>query len=200
MADTKISALPAVAAGATTQEIPVNDGGTSRKLTLAQVFSLLATVALTRLDVDNLRLDGNTLSSTSGNVVVSSAGTVSFSNTALEGIAGLKSNIATFWLRDNIDVRLGSGIVLVWCSGTAESGADFGVSRQAAGVGKITDGSSGLGRLWANLRLTKTSSTSAASLTEYPNDGDFGVHHNTALGTRHVAFNDGGTLFTVALT
>ena len=37
MADTKVSALPAVTVPATTDEFPVNQGGTSKKVTLAQI-------------------------------------------------------------------------------------------------------------------------------------------------------------------
>jgi len=40
MADTKISALPAVATPAPTDEIPVNQGGTTRKMTRAQMHAL----------------------------------------------------------------------------------------------------------------------------------------------------------------
>lgn len=42
MADTKISALPAVTAPALTDEFAVNQSGTSKKMTLAQVASVVA--------------------------------------------------------------------------------------------------------------------------------------------------------------
>src|SRR6266852_9533064 len=41
MADTKVSGLPAVAAALTTHEIPVNESGTSKKVTVAQIMALL---------------------------------------------------------------------------------------------------------------------------------------------------------------
>lgn len=41
MADTKISALTAVANAATTNELAVNESGTSKKVTLAQIAALL---------------------------------------------------------------------------------------------------------------------------------------------------------------
>lgn len=41
MADTKISALAAVSAAATTNELAVNEAGTSKKVTLAQIETLL---------------------------------------------------------------------------------------------------------------------------------------------------------------
>jgi hypothetical protein len=44
MADTKISALSAVSASATAQEIPVNDAGTTKKLTVAQLLAQTPTV------------------------------------------------------------------------------------------------------------------------------------------------------------
>lgn len=49
MADTKISALTAVTAGLTTHEIPVNEAGTNKKLTLAQVQTLLQTLGMPRV-------------------------------------------------------------------------------------------------------------------------------------------------------
>ena len=39
MADTKVSALTAASAAADTDEIPVNQGGTSKKVTRAQLFT-----------------------------------------------------------------------------------------------------------------------------------------------------------------
>lgn len=71
MADAKTSALPAVAAAAAAQELPCNDAGTSKKVTLAQVRTLIETL-LSQLTVDNLRLDGNVLSSvdTDGHIVL----------------------------------------------------------------------------------------------------------------------------------
>lgn len=47
MADSKISGLPAVAAFATTQEFPVNDSGTSRKISGAQLIAALPQGTLT---------------------------------------------------------------------------------------------------------------------------------------------------------
>lgn len=45
-----------------------------------------------------------------------------------------------------------------------------------------------------------TSSAGAASLTEYPNNGDWGFHTDTGGGTYKLAKNKGGTIFTVTLT
>lgn len=49
MADTKVSALPAVTASALTDEFPVNQGGTSKKATLAQLRTLMETVGKPRI-------------------------------------------------------------------------------------------------------------------------------------------------------
>lgn len=49
MADTKVSALSAVAAAAGAQEIPVNDSGTSKKLTVTQLLTYLQTKGMNRV-------------------------------------------------------------------------------------------------------------------------------------------------------
>lgn len=43
-------------------------------------------------------------------------------------------------------------------------------------------------------------STGAPTTTELPADGDCGIHKNTSSGTVFLAFNDGGTIRSVALT
>lgn len=53
MADTKTSALPLATAANTGMEVPVNDGGTSRKMTLAQAQDLLGLVK-GRVDTDHV--------------------------------------------------------------------------------------------------------------------------------------------------
>lgn len=50
MADTKVSALTAAAVAALANELPVNEAGTSKKVTLAQVHTLLQTLGGTRVD------------------------------------------------------------------------------------------------------------------------------------------------------
>jgi hypothetical protein len=49
MADTKISALTAASVALGTQEIPVNEGGTSKKLTVAQIAALIGAPAATSM-------------------------------------------------------------------------------------------------------------------------------------------------------
>lgn len=50
------------------------------------------------------------------------------------------------------------------------------------------------------LNLTQTSSAAAPTTTEYPSDGDVGVHHNTSSGNRYFCWNDGGTIYKVQMT
>jgi hypothetical protein len=50
------------------------------------------------------------------------------------------------------------------------------------------------------LSLTQTSTAADPTTTEYPNDGDVGVHHNTTSGNRFYVWNDGGTIFKVQMT
>lgn len=49
MADTKISALTAAAAAALANELPINEAGVSKKITLTQVKALLLTLSATNL-------------------------------------------------------------------------------------------------------------------------------------------------------
>jgi hypothetical protein len=49
MADTKVSALTAVATALVAQEIPVNDAGTSKKMTITQLVTLLQTLGMPRV-------------------------------------------------------------------------------------------------------------------------------------------------------
>ena len=60
MADTKVSALPAVAAALGADEIPVNEAGTSKKLTVTQIAAYLADLAqtLTNKTIDASQLAG----------------------------------------------------------------------------------------------------------------------------------------------
>lgn len=51
MADTKVSALSAVASAALTDEFPVNQSGTSKKETNSQVMALLQTLGMPRVSV-----------------------------------------------------------------------------------------------------------------------------------------------------
>jgi hypothetical protein len=45
-----------------------------------------------------------------------------------------------------------------------------------------------------------TSSAAAATTTELPTSGDFGIHKNTTSGNVHLCFNDAGTIRSVLMT
>jgi hypothetical protein len=45
-----------------------------------------------------------------------------------------------------------------------------------------------------------TSSTAAATTTQLPTSGDFGIHKNTTSGDVHLCFNDAGTIRSVLMT
>ena len=53
MADTKISALTAASLAALTNELPINEGGTSKKLTVAQIASLIYPIGSIYISVDS---------------------------------------------------------------------------------------------------------------------------------------------------
>jgi hypothetical protein len=46
VADTKVSALPAVSVAASTNELPVNEAGTSKKVTVAQLGAIIPTLGV----------------------------------------------------------------------------------------------------------------------------------------------------------
>ncbi len=50
------------------------------------------------------------------------------------------------------------------------------------------------------VNLTQTSTNGDPTTTEYPADGDVGVHHNTNSGNRFWVWNDGGTIFKAQMT
>ncbi len=156
MADVKISALPAVTTPASTDEFPVNQGGTTKKQTRAQVHTLESGEELgTATDVDLKLAPGGT-----GNLIVAAANgigtnvkTATSEETAMSGAAVTASNLipagsfvlgvtvrvtteiegaTTFTIGDGSDVdRWGTGIALA--AGTTTTIADF----TAAGFGQF---------------------------------------------------------------
>lgn len=169
MADAKTSALPAVASVVDAQEFPVNDGGTSKKATAAQVRTYVL-AAITQLDVDNLRLDGNTLSSTAGAVVIAPTTVLTLpGGTAVNGSGDI--TLATGSVVNNADwfravnagtakvaLNRGSGTVSaglalasdrsIVVSGTTDSegSADTEQKRDSAGTWVDLNGANGLGK------------------------------------------------------
>lgn len=110
-----------------------------------------AVSGVTQLDVDNLRVDGNTISSTNANGKITldpnGSGTIDISSANVENASNVKDSASTYWLRSNADLRFSSAMVISWSLGNVDSGGDWGLARLVAGVGKVTDGSSGLGWL-----------------------------------------------------
>jgi hypothetical protein len=160
MADAKISGLPAAAAALAAMESPVNDAGTSRKVTLAQIRALIETL-LSQLNVDNLRLDGNMLSTTdaNGNLVLSPNGN---GTVTLKGFtAGISANgnnelfllsngvpVLEMYLATNVMIRSDGQYTVSSTSGVTDIAVpDVGWNRVAAGEWDATNGTSGRGGL-----------------------------------------------------
>lgn len=76
MADTKISALTAVATAATTNEFPVNEAGTSKKVTIAQLVTLLKTLGMPSYVWTETEIDFGTNPSWGGSFTVTDANSV----------------------------------------------------------------------------------------------------------------------------
>lgn len=153
MADTKLTALGAVATLAPTDIVYVVDdpGGTpvSGKATVAQIVGDFTHAVV---NVDNLRLDGNTLSSTSGNIAVTAAagGTLTLNNgDGAATVFGYNFSALggdNFSLHQDFGFRLRSTYVVNWFDSTVAAGsADVGLARNAAGALRVTDGSTGIG-------------------------------------------------------
>lgn len=129
-------------------------------------------------DVDNLAANGSILAKTAGATKV--------------------------YLHASAAIKLANDRGIEWSStATAGDNHSLGFDFDSAGVARI-DGAAagdGLGKLkLGGMRIVGyTSSTGAASTTEYPNDKDFGVHKNTTSGVKSIAFNDGGVIVSIAM-
>ncbi len=102
-----------------------------------------------------------------------------------------------------VDHPVNGHIVFYNAGTTTHSGSiDAGIKRGGANTMKITDGSTGDGKLLVGglTHLGKTATTADPTTTEYPNDEDWGVHENTTSGNIFLAYNDGGTIRKVQLT
>lgn len=76
MADVKISALPAASSAATTDELPGNQSGTTRKLTVAQLFSATGTLTNKTISGSSNTISNISLtSSVTGTLPVANGGT-----------------------------------------------------------------------------------------------------------------------------
>lgn len=137
-------------------EVVRGDGATALQGSVAILSDAGALSGLTQLDVDNLRLDGNTLSTTNvdGNlaIVPNGNGQVDIGG-ALSRLTANKFSdgpAAVFRLDKDQGGDFHSTFSLFWHSGDLNSARDFGMARVAAKVAKDTDGGAGLGwRQWA---------------------------------------------------
>ena len=127
------------------------------------------------LSIDNLKLDGNTISSTdtNGNIVLAPNGSgkvgvpvgsltapgifvnglsgtgFTFDEGSQRGVSWTDSNESKFWIGTG-DVRMQSDYNIGWTSSSSNASVnvnDTGLSRGAAGVVEITDGPTGAGVL-----------------------------------------------------
>ncbi len=88
----------------------------------------------------------------------------------LIGTAHLQSGDNSYWLRNGVDLRLGSGMAVLWSSGNVGTGSVVGLVKQADNALGVTDGGAGFQAVRAaGLRLgivTKTT-TYTATATDY---------------------------------
>lgn len=161
-----VSGLATANAGTaiTDNKVVRGDGTAGIQGSAVDISDAGAVTGATLLDVDNLRLDGNTLSSTSGDIVLSPTGDVDFANKIVRNLNQLKSSLTDFWLRAGSDVRLGSALEIVGCVGNVETGGDVGMKRAAPGVWRDTDAAGGFGwRQWAGESYLAVNATNATA-------------------------------------
>lgn len=180
-----------------------------------------AIAGVTQLDVDNLRVDGNTISSTNanGNINLTPNGTgIVVSAPSVKAGQGLYGS--AIWLNPNSDTSpstanliigssgfwLGSGAVFGWSASASNFGAtaDTGISR--AGAADFAFGNGTAGNAVGTLKFGGarcrgfTTTAAAATTTEYPTDKDWGIHLNSNTGAVHLIFNNAGAIKSVQLT
>lgn len=169
-------------------------GGKTLQNSVVTITDAGIVAGATQLNVDNLRLDGNTLSSTSGNIAVTAAsgGTVTLNNG--DGTATVFAyNFSAlggdnFSLHQDFGFRLRSTYAVNWFSSTVGAGsADVGLARNAADVLRVTDGSTGVGStLTKRLVEANTAGVGAPNLlaatesrTLLSNEGATAMNHHT---------------------
>lgn len=129
-----------------------------------------ALATLAQLDVDNLRLNANTLSSTSGGLeAIAASGTYLLLDIPGVGTLYIKANGADRWTIDS-----GGKLKMVHAN-----------SRLELQGGLIVKGA--------------TSSILPPSTSDFA-AGECGIHTDTNLNTRHFCWNDGGVIYKTQLT
>lgn len=102
MADSKVSALPAVTTPASTDEFPVNQGGTSKKVTLATLISFFQSILSGGSGSANLNVGGETWQVLTSNATANSTTTIADVMTTSSIPAG------TYWFRYDIFCQCGA--------------------------------------------------------------------------------------------
>jgi hypothetical protein len=187
MADSKITGLPASAGLVDADLVEVVDdvAGTaaSQKATIAQVAA--ATVGKSGVLIG---ASGVCKEDTLGGlIVVNGRGVITHGNeVAYQSTVLGSSSWSINWVSAS-----------TWFTGSP----DTGLARSAAGVVKVTNGSSGSGKLLVGgaTFLGETSSATTPTTTEFPNDGDWGFHSDTVTGFHYLAINRSGTVVGVQL-
>lgn len=101
------------------------------------------------------------------------------------------------------EVLMASDFVFSWGTTNWGTARQLNLSKAGAGVLSLDSGTAGdgLGKLkLGGMRFVGyTSSASGASTTELPDDKDCSIHKNTTTGIKSLAFNDGGSIVSVAM-
>jgi hypothetical protein len=162
----------------------------------------------------NLFQIGGTTSSAAGFKAPNAAGILSLRNGDDTGYAIVNGQRFRAWqdesnisvtLMATLGVELGSDRALAFSASLdATAAKDSHYSRRAAGdhsFDTATKGN-GLGVLSFGGGRCRglTSSAGAASITEYPTAGDWGIHTNTSTGAVHIVYNGSGTIKSAQLT
>jgi hypothetical protein len=158
-----------------------------------------------------IQIGGETVIQHAGSVTTLAAGSVAFSGVLRQQTTTATTPTTTEYPTDkDFGIHYDSGadkLYLTVNRGGSIKALDFdggGITGWGAGAGNAlvpdvagTDiGAVGneAGRIYIGRANQKTSSAAPASLTEYPNANDWGIHHDTNADTISLAFNKAGTL------
>jgi len=158
-----------------------------------------------------IQIGGETVIQHAGSVTTLAAGSVAFSGVLRPQTTTATTPTTTEYPTDkDFGIHYDSGadkLYLTVNRGGSIKALDFdggGITGWGAGAGNAlvpdvagTDiGAVGneAGRIYIGRANQKTSSAAPASLTEYPNANDWGIHHDTNADTISLAFNKAGTL------
>ncbi len=184
MADTKISALASGSPAAATDVTVIARGGANYKLALSDIWTI-ATGSQLLAPVGSAAAPSISFASqTSSGLYAIGSGAVAMSGGNFNTMA---------WY--GVESILPSTGVLNWSSTTnVSAGRDTGLARSAAGVVKVTDGSTNLGRI-----LTGGGSVTSPALAIGSSDGTNAQNGFYSTGVNGIGFTrNGALLFTIA--